>query len=321
MRLCVFTVLLTALTIPAFCQEPQSASSTTYTYDGAGRRSVAATQATVTGPGGSAHTETVVDMNGRRVPLEAAEETVLSDGPEGRVVERIVKKFDSQGRLTGQEKVRIEESKNADGSSSTVRATVYDRDLNGRFELRERSTTTTNKDGSTVNAETLIERPNANGRLDLDERKVVVKTGDENASLQDTTVFRKDQHGAFSAAVREVTETKKEGERTVANTSQYNSASTGKMELVGQKLSQAVKNADGSETVVEDVFGTHNPGQVSSGYNKEPKLRERRLIERVPANGKGHVETFSVQRPSIDGGRLGDPQKVSETVCTGNCRP
>lgn len=321
MRLCALFILVIVAALPALCQEPQAAQSTTYTYDGTGRRSAAATQTAVTGPGGSAHTETVVDLNGRRVPVESAEETVLSEGPEGRVVERIVKKFDSQGRLTGQEKVRIEETKNADGSSSTVRATVYDRDLNGRFELRERTTTTTNKDGATVNAETLIERPNTNGRLDLEERKIVVKTGDEAASRQDMTVFRKDQQGAFAAAVREITETRKEGERTVANTSQYNSASTGKMELIGQKLSQSVRNADGSESVVEDVFGTHNPGQVSSGYNKEPKLRERRLIERVPAAGKGQVETFSVQRPAIDGGRLGDPQKVSETVCTGNCRP
>jgi hypothetical protein len=52
----------------------------------------------VTGPGGSSQSQTVTDLNGRWVPLESAEETVLSDGPEGRVVERLVKKFDSQGR-------------------------------------------------------------------------------------------------------------------------------------------------------------------------------------------------------------------------------
>lgn len=318
MRLSALFLLL----LPAGVTAQESAQSTTYTYDGTGRRSVASDRTIVSGPEGSARTETVTDLNGRRVPLETAEETVLSDGPEGRVVERLVKKYDSQGRITGQEKVRIEESKSEDGSTSTVRSTVYDRDLNGRFEVRERSTTTTNKDGSNVNAETLVERQNANGRFEVEERKVVVKTGDEQTSREDQTVYRKDQHGAMSAAVRSLTETKKEGERTVANTSEYNSASTGRMELVGQRLSQTVKNEDGSETVVEDVFGTNNPGQVSSGYNREPKLRERRLIERTPGPGKGVVETLSVQRPALDaGGRLGPPQKVSETVCTGNCRP
>lgn len=321
MRLCACFVLAILPGLNLWSQEPASSESTTYVYDGTGRRSLGASHATVTGPGGSARTETVLDHNGRRVPLESAEETVLSDSAEGRIVERVVRKYDPLGRLTGQEKVRIEESKNADGSVSQVRATVYDRDLNGLFELRERTTTTTNKDGVTTHAETTVERPNANGRLDLQERKVVRKTGDDNLSTQDVTVFRKDQHGAFAEAVREITETRKDGGRTVANTSEYNSASTGKMELVGQKLSQSVKNADGTESVVEDVFGTHNPGQVSSAYNKEPKLRERRLIERTPTEGKGHVETLSVQRPALDGGRLGDPQKVSETVCTGNCRP
>jgi len=71
----------------------------------------------VTGPGGSSQSQTVTDLNGRWVPLESAEERVLSDGPEGRVVERLVKKFDSQGRLTGQEKVRVEATSSGDGSS------------------------------------------------------------------------------------------------------------------------------------------------------------------------------------------------------------
>jgi hypothetical protein len=319
MRTFAFFFFAAAVCMPA--EDTKESSRTVYTYDSSGRRQAVYDQANASSAAGASQSQTVVDLNGRRVQLESMEETVLSDGPEGRVVERIVKKFDAQGRLTGQEKVRLEETKSADGSSSTVRATVYDRDLNGQFALRERSTTTTEKDASATRAETVVERPNVNGNLDTQERKLAVTTGDSAKSLKDVTVYRKDQHGSLSPTVREVTETTTEGDRETANTSEYNSASTGRMELTGQKLSQTVKSPDGSEAQVVDVFGTNNPGQLSSGYNREPKLRERQVIERMPGPGKGMVETFSVQRPALDSGRLGPPQKISETVCQGNCRP
>jgi hypothetical protein len=285
-----------------------------------GRRSAAYDRSSASGAGHSEESQTITGSDGRRVQLESSEENVISDGPGSRVVERLVKKFDSQGRLTGQEKVRIEETKAPDGTPVTVRATVYDRDLNGRFAMRERVTTNYEKDASAARSESLVERPNVNGNLDLQERKISVTTGTEAKALEEVTVYRKDQHGAFSPAVRELTEITREKGKEVANTSQYNSASTGRMELVGQKLSQTVKNSDGTESQVVDVFGTHNPGQASSGYNNEPKLRERQLIERLPGPGKGQVETLSIQRPSIDSGRLGPAQKISETVCQGNCR-
>jgi hypothetical protein len=318
MRICV-PILIAAATA-VWAQEPKEASRTVSTYDPGGRRTAAYDRTSSSGPGGSSESQTVTGSDGRRVQLESSEETVISEGPGSRVVERLVKKFDSQGRLTGQEKVRIEETKAPDGSPVTVRATVYDRDLNGRFEMRERTTTNYAKDASAARSESLVERPNVNGKLDLQERKVSVTTGTEAKALEEVTVYRKDQHGAFSPAVRELTEITREAGKEVSNTSQYNSASTGRMELVGQKLSQTVKQADGAESQVVDVFGTHNPGQASSGYNAEPKLRERQLIERLPGPGKGQVETLSIQRPALDSGRLGPAQKISETVCQGNCR-
>ena len=320
MRIHAFLLVTTAVGAgSATAQDVKEATRTTYTYDSSGRRQSPYGQSTSSSAGGSSQSQTVVDFNGRKVQLESAEEKVISEGPDGKVIERVVKKFDTQGRLTGQEKSRIEETKS--GSGVTVRATVYDRDLNGQFALRERTTTVTNKDGATTNAQTTVERPNVNGNLDLQERTIAVTTGDEAKSLKDVTVFRKDQHGAFSPAVHEVTETTKQGDREVANTSEFNTASTGRMELTGQKLSQTVKNADGSESQVVDVFGTNNPGQSSSGYSREPKLRERQLIERTPGADKSMMERFSIQRPALDSGRLGTPQKISETVCQGNCRP
>jgi hypothetical protein len=311
-----FTAL--ALLGAAHAQENKEARRSAYTYDPDGRRQLAYDSENASGPRGSTQTQMVVDANGREVPLETTEETVISDGPDGRVIERIVKRFDSQGRPASQEKVRIEETRTATGS--TVRATVFDRDLNGQFALRERSTTATSKDGLVTRAETMVERPSVNGSLDLQERQVAVTTGDDKKSLRDVTVFRKDQQGSLAPAVREMTEITREGATEVANTSEYNTASTGKMELAGQKLSRTVKNADGSESQVIDVFGANNPGQARSGFSGQPRLRERQLIDRTPGPNKSVVETLSIQRPDLDSDKLSAPRKVSETVCQGSCQ-
>jgi hypothetical protein len=114
------------------------------------------------------------------VPLESAEETVLSDGPEGRVVERLVKKFDSQGRLTGQEKVRVEATSSGDGSSPSG-PRFYDRDLNGLCARETARRPSPARTSAATRAETVIERPNVNGNLDPQERKLSVTTAGDDA--------------------------------------------------------------------------------------------------------------------------------------------
>ncbi len=54
---------------------------------------------------------------------------------------------------------------------------------------------------------------------------------------------------------------------------------------------------------------------------KSPEqMKEQQLIERTKRPDGSVVETLSVRRPSIsDPNRLGNLQKLSETVCKGKC--
>ena len=76
--------------------------------------------------------------NPRGVPIQGAEERVLRDDSQGKVVERVIRKYDATGNPGLPIKVRIEEKKNADGST-TVQSSAYESDINGNLQLFERS--------------------------------------------------------------------------------------------------------------------------------------------------------------------------------------
>jgi hypothetical protein len=309
-----------AFTAALLCAQDVSRQAlTTYTYDLNGRRIPSAASVAVTSAAGSLRAETTQTVNGRTVPLEALEEKVISQGPEGRVVERVVRRYDTNGRAVEGEKIRIEERAEP-GGGTTVLTTVLEPDINGRYSVRERSTTRSAKFGETLNAETLVERPNLSGSLELFEKRRAVQTGNEKNLLTDVTIYRRDANGGLMQTERVTTETVVENSQTTQTTATYNSNTTGTLDLAGQRVSRLRRNPDGSEVEVVDLFGG-SPAGRSPEPSGRPALREQQIIERRPVGGQGLVETFSVRRPNLESGRLGPAQKISETVCTGKCLP
>src|SRR5712692_2946043 len=100
-------------------------TTTLYTTDINGRRveeiSHAATDVS--------RTERTQSINGAKVPLEQSEEKVLRDDANGKVTERVVRKYDQTGRLTSTERVLAEERKAAAGGSH-VEETTWRSDVN-----------------------------------------------------------------------------------------------------------------------------------------------------------------------------------------------
>lgn len=302
---CVWTVIL--------CLQVSAQQTTTYTTDLNGRRIPDAAYTTSTAGNVTTHSELTQSVNGRMVKLQSVEERIIRDDASGRVVERIVRKYDPNGNPGLAEKQQIEERKNPDGSvSSTVN--VFRSDLNGRFELAERVVTEASKSGSTTSANIHVERPTLNGTLEVVERKTRVATDEKNSSKSDTTTFRKDPSGRFVEAFRVVSETADQNGQRTENTAQYEATATGKLALSQQSVARVTKNADGSETREVDHF-RNVPGRVIDP-NGLPLL-ERQIIEQRKS-GDQLIETTVVQRPSInDPNRLGAPVKIGERVCTG----
>jgi hypothetical protein len=292
----------------------QSGSSrSTYTYDSNGRRSLdSASQSSKSGSSESARS-----LNGGMVALQTVEERVVSTDGSTRVVERIVRRNDGSGRPATTEKHIVEETKGADGGS-TVRTTLYEADLSGRFAMRERSTVQTTKSGGVERADAVVERPTLNGSVEAVEKRTTVAQGPESDRQRDTTVYRRGSGGGFEQVEREIEQTKAAGGQSTTTTAVYNAVSTGKLELATQKVATTSKLADGTEVQVVDLYSNAQQGRAAE--SGAPKLRERQVIERRQAADQSVVETFSIRRPQLDTGKLGPLTRISETVCTGKCK-
>ncbi|MCX6621999.1 MAG: hypothetical protein NTY38_13205, partial [Acidobacteria bacterium] len=232
--------------------------SKTYVYDVNGDRSVATESREVKTREGKTVVESVPSMNGGAGLNEQVEERVLEDTGASRIIERLIT-YGSGGRV----KVRTEEKKQADGSS-TVSTTRYRDDGNGSMEVAERSVR--NARGGVT--ETLIERPGSDGSLAVVERQSGAERKVGAATEQTVITYRKDSNGSFAEAVREVSLRAEKNGVASETTDQYVEG-----QLSGRTLTNTRKAADGGEVREISVYGMTAPGQPTSD---QPQLREQR---------------------------------------------
>jgi hypothetical protein len=261
-------------------------------------------------------TEIVQSINGRTVPIERVEQRVVREDSSGRVVERLIRRYDQTGNPTTPVKEVIAEQKRPDGSS-TKQVSTYRGDINGGMQLIEKSTTETQVSGSTENAETVVQRPTVNGTLDTVEKESTVKSKQPSGFSEETTTYRRDGNGGFRVAVRETTEHSEQGAQSSDSMAEYELGPTGQLQLHSQKVTKTVTGANGSKEQVVDIFGQNVPGTVDPGGLK---LQEQQLIQKKPGPNDTVTQTLSVRRPSVsDPKALGPARQLSETVCRGKC--
>ena len=286
----------------------QDSRSTVYNYDLNGRRVPVAELS----KGDTATTERVAAVNGRRVPTERTEEQVLEKDSTHSIIERTVRRFDQNGNPLPPEKVRLETTTRPDGSSET-KTTVFRGDVNGNLALAERSVSETREAGGVQQTQTRVERPTVNGGLEMVERQVGEARKSGTTSENDLTTFRRDANGRFVETNRKVVRAVENGPTT---TDEYESATTGHLQLSRQTVARTVKSDD-TERQEVFVYGPAAPGRAIEG---SLKLREEQVIE-VKKTNQGTVESFSIRRPSLNSSKeLGPLEKISETVCTGKCK-
>ena len=265
-------------------------------------------------PGSADRIEMVRSVNGRSVPMASVEDKVVSESGGVKVIERLVKRYDANGRPGPPEKVHIEERKNADGSVN-VSTSVMRADINGNYSVAERTVTDAKKVGDTTSSNTVVERPTLNGSLEVVERKEVVKRETADGSVsQSSSILQRDTNGRFEETAKQLLEKTVAGGRTVENVATYEASGAG-MQLVRQTVS---KEMTGSNQKEVDVFVAEQAGRV--GDSAKPHLREQQIIEKT-ATANGAVESISVRRPlASDPNRLGSAQKVEDIICTGKCK-
>lgn len=246
------------------------------------------------------------DANGRIVPVETVEERVVSESGPTKVIERTIRRYDPNGVPGPPERVRIEETKEPDGTIRSL-STVSRGDINGSFQLVERSTKITRTVGNRVESSTAIERPTLNGSMDLVEKneQTVVTSGPKTS--ENVTVFRRDPNGRMAEFAKKTREAVSSGGQVVENVAEYESASTGQMAIMRQT------------TATIDPGGTRQVTTYLPDAQGNLTLSRQQLIEKkeTPA---GYTETTIVRFASPnDPGKLGPPRKAEEIVCTGTC--
>jgi hypothetical protein len=265
-------------------------------------------------------TERYQSINGRQVPVEQVTERVVSDDASGKVTERIVQKFDPTGRPASMERVMIQENKHP-GGGSTVRETTYRSDVNGGEREAVRKATETRVSGSTTTASTVIERPGTSGTFETVEKHSAVTDGPADNQHTTESIYSRDVSGGFQETVRTVKTASSANNIAKESTATYEPGLNGQLQLDSQSESTSSKQPDGTEVVQTNLFTKTVAGNVqdSSGAMR---VKEQQIIQRRTNADGSVVETLSVRRPAVsDPNRLGDLQKVSETVCKGKCLP
>jgi hypothetical protein len=306
-------VLALTLATGLFAQQNQTR---TVTYDGMGQPMPSPSYSSTTTPNSATRTEKMESVNGRRVMVERVEERVVREDARGRVVERIVKRFDPNGNPGPAEKQTIEEDRVSPGQVVT-RTTVYRADMSGNMALAERSVREARKSAVGETIQETVERGSINGGLEVAERRSTEVRAAADGETKNTVVYKRDTNGQLYEVLKSVGETKTTKTGAVENVATYEAAMGG-FQLVSQTVKKTEKAANGNERVEVDVFTSNVPG-VSNTSGK-PQLREQQLIVRQNSNGVA-TETVDVRRPSVsDPGRLGPAMRQSETVCSGKCQ-
>src|SRR5579862_9549845 len=131
-----------------FGQQTTEQSISSWTLDANGHRVEGPQITALETPAGSRRAETLRSANGRMVPVQTTEDKVLNPDPNNKVVERVIRKYDANGNPAQSIKIRIEQKKNADGST-TIQSVSSQSDVNGNEQVFERATTQVRKSDAT----------------------------------------------------------------------------------------------------------------------------------------------------------------------------
>lgn len=302
--------------VASLAAQETSGTSSAWTKDVNGNRVYGPSLSYTETPKSSQRIETVRSVNGQTVPLQSTEDKVLREDSQGKVVERVIRKYDGNGNPGSAIIVHIEEKKNPDGSS-TVQSNSYETDINGNKQLFERATTQVHKSGETQETSTTVERSTLNGALQTVERDASTerKVGDQTSVA--STTYRRDVSGNFTPYAQEVKQVSKAGGVETADTSHYELGPDGKLGLARRTIDHVTKGANGAEVVDTDVYSQFNAGHTSDVNTNAPRLQEQIRTERAPGPGGAIVETKSVRaRLASDPSQFGQYQKVSQTTYT-----
>jgi hypothetical protein len=303
---------------PAAPAEPKERRQYRYVYDVNQRPQIDPSESqrrSGTGAGATVEQQqTIRDAYGRPITALESTEKVLSQTNASRTSERVIQRYDPDGRPTTREVVKIERRTLPDGSSVTTE-TAYEQDLNGRLELRERRTITGRKTPTGATVATVVERPGLSGGMQVVEREDRVETRrSENVTEAVTSRQFVDGNGRLREQERERSVATKTGAVTATETQQWLvgvAGVSGQMDLVNRSVSRITERPDGSQVEETQVYSSLIGGTTPDLNRRSGELtleQESRRERKVQPGGKV-VETTSTRLRTV-----AEPQRLGRLV-------
>ncbi len=303
----------------ALAAQQTSRSYSTYVPDLNGRMVAGPAWTETSGPGSYTRTLDRRSVNGDIVPRERIRQQVVSETGSGKISERVEQFYDENGSPIPPRRVRIEERKNPDGTS-TVTVTTSQQDINGHSQVVERVTSQIRASGERRSESAIIERPGATGTLEVAEKRTAVDTKSGGTEREQVTTYRKDINGGFYEAARVVTDRSGDGAQRSETVMAYEALNGGQLAPASRTVTRTKVLPDSSEVQESTVYRAWSATRVDSSSGMP--VSEQILVERKAASGGNLVETTSVRKPAADYPyTMGKYEKVGEVVCSGYCKP
>lgn len=254
------------------------------------------------------------DADGRRVTLpnfqEQRQTQVLSDGPDGKVIEETITRKDTLGNPMPPQKIRTITRTGPSGEKIEERLS-YEADFNGRMALQEKTTVVATEAAGRTNTNTTVEKADVNGGLQAFEKVAAEKYTENGKELTNRAIYRLGVNGQFAENSRERIEKVTENGLPKETVSTFESVSTGKLIMSRQQTTVAIKNPDGSTTDMITIYGVDAPGRTAGG---PLKVREQQILTKRPGDNNTIVESLAIRRPNLNDGKLGEEIKVGERI-------
>ena len=319
--------------------EPRERRQSNYRYDASGRAVPGEPAVREERRGGVIERqESIRGASGQAVTTRSSQERVLSEQGENRATERVIHRYDPDGRPTTRQMVRTETRRQADGSLVKVES-LWEQDVNGRMQFTERRTTTEAKTATGGTASIVVERPAFSGSLEVVERTDRTDAKKSDAVTESvSSTRRREANGRLEERQRESSVATKSGEVTTRETQQweYNVGGTGKMDFTGRTSSRLTEQPDGSQVEDLEVYTTriadttpdlNRPGvpTLEQQVRREKKVQpDGKIVETTsarvrqvaePARLRGLLVTEQVTTPGAEGQTV--ETKVSERDANG----
>ena len=262
----------------------------------------------------SSSTLTIQNSNGRRVPYITEDTKQISASARKKVSERRTQRYDTRGRPSRQDLVRIEERKLPNGAVQRTE-TLYSENMNGRMEMVERSVEVVEENGPVTKTTKKTEKPSINGRLEtiLREESTERKEGESKATRE--TVKSANFGGRMQVVAREESVMTKSGDIAKTETRVFErQPASGEIELSSRSVGTLEERPDGTSVERVETYGFRMAGGAINVNTSRPTLQE--VVERrttVQADGavreRVSVRGLSAAAP----GEMGPP-KITETV-------